>query len=162
LDLCRLCHGGGLVKTRPSFSFMPGDTLSEFFQLPPDTTDPQAIDVHGNQYGLLASSKCFQGSQMTCGTCHNPHRNEEGMLAEFSTRCMNCHNSEHNNFCKLKNKEKYNIASNCIDCHMPELTSRAIMVLQQGDNAPTPASMRTHFITVYPEETKKYLRQRHK
>jgi len=62
----------------------------------------------------------------------------------------------------LKNKEKYNIASNCIDCHMPELTSRAIMVLQQGDNAPTPASMRTHFITVYPEETKKYLRQRHK
>lgn len=162
LDMCRLCHGGGLVKTRPSFSFMPGDTLAQFFQLPRDTTDPHAIDVHGNQYGLLVSSKCFQGSQMTCGTCHNPHRNEEGMLAVFSARCMNCHNPEHNNFCKLKNKEKYNISSNCIDCHMPELTSKAIMVLQQGENAPTPASMRTHYITVYPEETKRYLKEKHK
>jgi len=162
LDLCRLCHGGALVKTRPSFSFMPGDTLSKFFQLPPNTTDPHAIDVHGNQYGLLVSSKCFQASQMTCGTCHNPHRNEEGMLAEYSARCMNCHNSEHNNFCKLKNKEKYNIAANCIDCHMPELTSRAIMVLQQGENTPTPASMRTHYITIYPEETKRYLSQKNK
>jgi hypothetical protein len=162
LDLCRLCHGGGLVKTAPSFSFMPGDTLSEFFDLPPDTTDPHAIDVHGNQYGLLASSKCFRGSQMTCGTCHNPHRNEEGMLAEFSARCMNCHNAEHANFCKLKNKEKYNISSNCIDCHLPELTSKAITVLQQGEDVTTPATMRTHFITVYPEETKTYLKQKHK
>lgn len=162
LDMCRLCHGGGLVKTAPSFSFMPGDTLSDFFQLPQDAPDPQAIDVHGNQYGLLASSKCFQGSQMTCNTCHDAHRNEEGMLAVFSAKCMNCHNPEHNNFCKLKNKERYDIARNCIDCHMPELTSRAIMVLQEGEEVPTPASMRTHYITIYPEETKKYLAQKHK
>jgi hypothetical protein len=162
LDMCRLCHGGGLVKTKPSFSFQAGDSLSGYFIIPPDAPDPQAIDVHGNQYGLLASSKCFQGSQMTCSTCHNPHRNEEGMLAEYSARCMNCHDPGHNNFCKLKNKEKYNISRNCIDCHMPELTSKAIMVLQQGENVPTPASMRTHYITVYPEETKKYLTQKHK
>jgi hypothetical protein len=162
LDLCRLCHGGGLVKTKPSFSFLPGDTLSQFFNLPTDTADPHAIDVHGNQYGLLASSKCFLNSQMTCGTCHNPHRNEEGMLAVYSARCMNCHNPGHNNFCKLKNKEKYNISTNCIDCHMPELTSKAITVLQQGENVPTPASMRTHFITVYPEQTKIFLSQKHK
>jgi len=162
LDMCRLCHGGALVRTRPSFSFMPGDTLSEFFQLPQDAPNPRDIDVHGNQYGLLASSKCFQASQMTCSTCHNPHRNEEGMLAEFSARCMNCHNPGHNNFCKLKDKEKYNIVRNCIDCHMPELTSGAIMVMLQGESVPTPASMRTHYITTYPEETKKYLKQKHK
>ena len=161
LDLCRLCHGGKLVKLRPSFTFQVGDSLSGFFYVPPDYPDPNGIDVHGNQYGLLASSKCFRGSQMTCVTCHNSHRNEEGMVAEFSAKCMNCHNTEQNNFCKLKHKEKYNITANCIDCHMPELNSKAITVLLQGESTPAPASMRTHFITVYPEETKKYLARKH-
>ncbi|MDO6433534.1 multiheme c-type cytochrome [Flavitalea sp. BT771] len=159
LDLCRLCHGGKLVKIRPSFTFRAGDSLSGFFVIPPDYPDPNGIDVHGNQYGLLASSKCFRGSQMTCVTCHNPHRNEEGMLAEFSAKCMNCHNTEHQSFCKLKHQEKYNITADCIDCHMPELNSKAITVLLQGASMPAPASMRTHYITVYPEETKKYLAQ---
>jgi hypothetical protein len=147
LDMCRLCHGGRLAKTQPSFSFQAGDSLSAFFTVPPGPPDANAIDVHGNQYGLLAVSKCFQGSQMTCLTCHDPHKNEEGMLAAFSAKCMNCHkNPQH--------KEKYT-TSNCIDCHMPEQTSKAIMVLLQGESVPTPASMRTHYITVYPEQTKK-------
>jgi hypothetical protein len=136
-----------LAKTQPSFSFQAGDSLSAFFTVPPGPPDANAIDVHGNQYGLLAVSKCFQGSQMTCLTCHDPHKNEEGMLAAFSAKCMNCHkNPQH--------KEKYT-TSNCIDCHMPEQTSKAIMVLLQGESVPTPASMRTHYITVYPEQTKK-------
>lgn len=159
LDLCRLCHGGKLVKIRPSFTFQAGDSLSGFFVIPPDYPDPNGIDVHGNQYGMLASSKCFRGSQMTCVTCHDPHSNQEGMLAGFSAKCMNCHNTEHNSFCKLKHKEKYNITANCIDCHMPELNSKAITVLLQGETTPAPASMRTHYISVYPGETKKYLAQ---
>jgi hypothetical protein len=96
---------------------------------------------------------------MTCVTCHDPHSNQEGMLAGFSAKCMNCHNTEHNSFCKLKHKEKYNITANCIDCHMPELNSKAITVLLQGETTPAPASMRTHYISVYPGETKKYLAQ---
>ena len=157
LDLCKLCHGGRLRKTAPSFSFQAGDTLSRFFEQSNAPPAPDEIDVHGNQYGLLASSKCFQGSQMTCITCHDPHANEQNMLKTYSQRCMSCHNQEHNNFCKLKDKEKYDITSNCIDCHMPDQSSRAIMVLLQGENIPTSASMRTHYITVYPAETKKYL-----
>jgi hypothetical protein len=162
LDLCRLCHGGRLKKTTTSFSFQPGDSLSGFFTWDNTPPSPGDIDVHGNQYGLLAASKCFQGSQMTCLTCHNPHKNEENMMQTYSQRCMNCHNKEHNNFCKLKDQEKHNITSNCIDCHMPELSSRAIMVLLQGETIPTPASMHTHYITIYPEQTKKYLSAKHK
>lgn len=156
LDMCRLCHGGRLSKTQPSFSFQAGDSLSGFFTIPPGPPDPNGIDVHGNQYGLLAASKCFRTSQMTCITCHDPHKNQEGMLSAFSAKCMSCHTPQHNNFCKWKEREKYDITSNCIDCHMPELTSRAIMVLLQGESIPTPASMRSHYIKVYPEQIEKF------
>ncbi|MBS1935131.1 MAG: hypothetical protein JST96_14105, partial [Bacteroidetes bacterium] len=31
LDLCRLCHGGALTKSKPSFTFQAGDKLFDFF-----------------------------------------------------------------------------------------------------------------------------------
>jgi hypothetical protein len=68
LDLCSLCHGGRLNKTQPSFSFTSGDKLSDYFNIDSTPTAVSAIDVHGNQYGLLAGSKCFLNSQMTCTT----------------------------------------------------------------------------------------------
>jgi hypothetical protein len=94
---------------------------------------------------------------MTCLTCHDPHANEENKLELFSQRCMTCHSQQHNNFCTWKDRAKYDIAKNCIDCHMPELPSRAIMVLLEGESVPTSASMRTHYITTYPDQVKKYL-----
>ncbi|HEV8084829.1 MAG TPA: multiheme c-type cytochrome [Chitinophagaceae bacterium] len=49
LEMCALCHGGSLKKIKPSFSFMPGDSLYNFFtenKIPPKTAD---IDVHGKR-----------------------------------------------------------------------------------------------------------------
>lgn len=158
LDMCRVCHGGKLTKSEPSFSFKAGDTLSKFFSYDTAAKDVTNIDVHGNQYGLLSASKCFKSSQMTCGTCHSPHENETGNKAVFSQHCMSCHNTEHNNFCKIATRSNREaISKNCIDCHMPEQSSKAIMVLLEGQNIPTSAVMRSHFISVYPEETKKFL-----
>ena len=158
LDMCRLCHGGRLAKTRPSFTFRAGDSLANFFAIHSTAPPPGAtIDAHGNQYGMLASSKCFAKSQMTCGTCHSPHENETTKLELFSQRCMSCHNTTHNNFCKIVDRTGYDITKNCIDCHMPEMASKSIMVLLQGETVPAAASMRSHLITVYPEETKKFL-----
>jgi len=163
LDMCRLCHGGRLAKTRPSFSFRAGDSLSNFFALHSAVPPPGAsIDAHGNQYGMLVSSKCFLKSQMTCGTCHNPHENETAKPELFSQRCMNCHTTAHENFSKIGYRKGYDITKNCIDCHMPEMASRSIMVLLQGETVPTAASMRSHLIAVYPEETKKFLTKKDK
>jgi hypothetical protein len=156
LDLCASCHGGRLQKTRPSFEFQVGDTLSNFYK--PDTTvpDPNKIDVHGNQYGLLRASKCFKNSEtLTCNSCHGAHQNERGQIATFSQRCMTCHNSEHDNFCKLASTIGASIKTNCIDCHMPVKPSRAIAVFLPGEKAPTAALIRSHFVSIYPEETKK-------
>ena len=158
LDMCRLCHGGRLAKTKPSFQFKPGDALADFFLIDSISKSVADIDVHGGQYSLMNASKCFKGSQMTCLTCHNSHGNETGKPELFSQRCMSCHSEEHNNFCKLAGKEDVAmLKNNCIDCHMPELPSKAIMVLRQGEAAPTSAYMRTHYITVYPEISQKIL-----
>ncbi len=157
IDMCALCHGGRLTKTKPSFEFGPGDTLSKYFTIDTIAKDANDIDVHGNQYGLLAASNCFKSSAMKCSTCHNAHENETGNLALFSQRCMNCHNTEHGKICKLTARIGVSITQNCIDCHMPEQSSRAISVLLQGATSPTPAMMRSHYIKIYPEETKKVM-----
>jgi hypothetical protein len=157
LNLCALCHGGRLTKTKASFTFEAGDTLSNYFLIDTAGKNVTDIDVHGNQFGLLSASKCFKMSEMTCTSCHSPHENEEEKIALFSQRCMNCHNEQHENFCKLKNISLDILKQNCIDCHMPVQSSKAIVFLEQGSNVPKTASMRSHYIKVYPEETKKVL-----
>ena len=163
LDMCAVCHGGRLSKTKPSFSFKAGDDLSDFFAIDTSAKNANDIDVHGNQYGLLAASKCFKNSQLTCVSCHNPHENETGQLALFSQRCITCHSTEndknngHEKVCKMTASIGSSIKNNCIDCHMPEQPSKAIAMLLQGNDVPTSATMRSHFIKIYPAETKKFL-----
>ena len=164
LDLCTLCHGGSLTKSKPSFSFKAGDKLADYFVADSTTKNVNDIDVHGNQYGLLAASKCFTGSTMTCSTCHNAHENQTGKLAVFSQSCIGCHNNENNNakhfaVCKLATKLGSSINNNCIDCHMPEQPSKSIAMLLQGNDTPTPAVMRSHFIKIYPQVAKEFLLQ---
>jgi hypothetical protein len=163
LDMCAVCHGGRIQKTKPSFSFTAGDKLSDFFKIDTAAKDAESIDVHGNQSGLMAASKCFRNSQtLTCVTCHNTHENEKGKTAVFSQRCITCHSSTdtHGNgvLCKMTGTiSPALIKTNCIDCHMPEQQSMAIAVLLQGASGPSPAKMRSHYIRIYPDETKKVL-----
>ena len=156
INLCALCHGGRMMKTAPSFSFRVGDTLDRFFHKDTSAKDATNIDVHGNQYGLLAASKCFQQSAMTCNTCHSAHDNQRGMLQAYSAKCISCHNAQHGPECGLSASAGSAISTNCIDCHMPVQPSRAIVFLEQGSDKPIKASMRSHYIKIYPEETKKF------
>jgi hypothetical protein len=168
LDMCALCHGGRLQKTKPSFQFQPGDKLPDYFLIDTAGRNINSIDVHGNQFGLMAASKCFQRTNtLTCTTCHNSHQNEKGNALVFAERCNTCHNDKHSDakLCKMTatlSKEELN--ANCVNCHMPEQPSMAIAVLLQGQTTPTPAKMHTHLIKNYPEETQKilsYLKVKH-
>ncbi|HET6256300.1 MAG TPA: multiheme c-type cytochrome [Puia sp.] len=150
LELCALCHGGRMQKTQPSFTYLPGQPLSAYFIVDSTRPDPDHIDVHGNQYGLLRSSRCFrESSTMTCITCHNPHKNERADLAAFSARCMTCHSPGHGNQCKLTASIGPSISANCIDCHMPLRPSQSITELLPGHNTPTAAMIRSHLIKIY-------------
>jgi hypothetical protein len=157
IDMCALCHGGSMNATQPAFSFKPGDKLFDYYRYNTVVSDVESMDVHGNQYGLLSLSKCFNKSEMTCNSCHSPHENERGQTKLFSQRCMSCHTEEEHNFCTVKNVSAATITSDCIGCHMPEQASKAIVFLEQKTAKPVAANMRSHFIKVYPEATKKFL-----
>jgi len=161
LDVCALCHSGNIQKTKPSFEFTAGQNLSDYFVT--DTSSNAVlnganIDVHGNQYALLRASKCFKVSTtMTCNTCHSTHENERGKSELFSQRCMTCHDPSAANFKTVTHTAIVAIGKNCIDCHMPAQPSKSIAVFLQNEETPRASLLRSHFIAVYPEESKKYL-----
>lgn len=160
LDICAACHSGIRTSLTPPFSFVPGDTLSDYFG-PGPAIDTSQVEVHGNQYGLLAESKCFKISgTMECRTCHAPHQQEENDLAAFSQRCMNCHQSAamvklHKTAGYIPNgggditKTAGDITRNCIDCHMPVQASSIVTLMVPGKKQLAPLFVRNHRIAVY-------------
>jgi Cytochrome c554 and c-prime len=145
LDICAQCHGGVGDEIAPAFSFVPGKRLSEYIKLGRPTPD-ERVDVHGNQVALLEKSRCFQSSPaMTCSVCHDPHAPERP-AASYSDRCITCHQPPK---CGLYATLGPQIASNCVDCHMPVQASRSL-VFDDADNR-IGARVRNHWIRVYPE-----------
>jgi hypothetical protein len=159
LDNCALCHSGLRENSKPSFSFVTGDKLDDYSTPDYKIDTITQLDVHGNQYGLLTASKCFKMSKMDCSSCHNVHVNEANNPELFSTRCMNCHNNASHNFCTQPATQGLVLKNNCIDCHMPALPSKKIF-LEVADKAKsTPDLLRTHLISIYKEQTKRYLQK---
>lgn len=149
LDNCALCHSGVRDNFMPSFTFMVGARLDDFSSPVYAADSAATLDVHGNQYGLLTSSKCFRKSAMDCSTCHDVHVKETNKLEVFSGRCINCHKPGSDHFCKQLESPGIMLSKNCIDCHMPRLPSRQVF-LQTADNVqPTPFYVRTHLIGIY-------------
>lgn len=147
LDACALCHSGGDRQAiEPPFSFLVGDDLDKFYR-PSEVEINDSLDVHGNQYGLLASSDCFKNSpKMDCTTCHNPHKNERGDSENFNRKCMNCH-SQTDISCK-KDVEHMDISmKDCINCHMPLRPSKSMVM--KLESTKTAVQVRTHLIDIY-------------
>ena len=156
LDNCALCHSGIRNNFLPSFSYVVGDNLDDFL-FPSQAPDSGAtLDVHGNQLGLLTSSKCFRMSAMDCSSCHNVHVKETKKLEIFSARCMNCHKKGGDNFCTQPEVPGLVLSKNCIDCHMPALPSKRVF-LRSSDNKSTPFFMRTHLVGNYEKQVKLFL-----
>lgn len=158
LDMCAMCHSGPRQTYKSTFYFAPGEKLSDYVYPDTSSVNTSDVDVHGKQYQLLAASQCFiKSNVLNCSSCHNTHVKERENLALFSQRCMNCHNTANHNFCKMAPSVGESIVSNCIDCHMPAKPSRLITLMAQGQKKPTPALVRTHYISIYPEETRKFM-----
>lgn len=159
LDACAKCHSGLRNPKKAPFSFMTGDTLDNYSVAGYSPTRTETLDVHGNQYGLLTASACFQFSQeMDCSTCHNPHQNQRGDLLTFSQKCMSCHPD--GKACKMEAELGSVITKNCIDCHMPELPSSTLMMQNTTTGQIDSARIRTHRVAVYEisEDLKEYIK----
>ncbi|MEM7367908.1 MAG: hypothetical protein AAF587_04860 [Bacteroidota bacterium] len=155
LDACAQCHSGpraGIIKGN-SFSYLVGETLADYSRNFHTGQKDHELDVHGNQYGLLRSSTCFQQSpQMDCMTCHDPHSNQRGDIAHFNHRCIECHGA-HAISCTADASDKQSMKNSCIACHMPNTPSKSMSVQLDQDSLETPVYIRTHLIDIYPKES---------
>lgn len=151
LDACALCHSGNdKMKIESRFRFKPGDSLSDFF-MERSVEYKNDFDVHGNQYRLLAESKCFISSKsMTCSTCHDPHRNASEMISTYSQKCISCHKEvQHRN--ETMSRTQAVSKQTCIGCHMPKQPSQAISFYLQNSKEKSSYLLRTHRIAVYAD-----------
>jgi hypothetical protein len=143
MDSCALCHGGLGKERAPAFSYVPGQPLEKYLELP--QPDPAArIDVHGNQVALLERSRCYrQSGSMTCVTCHNVHQPQRDASA-FSERCLGCHQVQS---CGLFKTLGSQIAGRCVDCHMPLQTSN--LIVSDANGRSVRPKVRNHWIKIY-------------
>ncbi len=128
LDTCRQCHlettslplPNSIRKyNRSAYSFRPGEPLTDYtvyFDHKSGTGFDDRFEVAHQAY-RLAKSKCFLKSEMTCTTCHNPHKALRGTEAikHYEAVCEGCHHSEHP---KVKGESRISEQSNCLSCHM--------------------------------------------
>ncbi len=117
LDICGQCHSGSFKLTGEPFGYRPGDDPDEHRQMiAEDSTGLGGIHT-SNQLTRLSMSKCFESSEMTCTTCHNPHQNERGKSDVFNARCVSCHEPTS---CGMSSKlELAELTTGCVSCHMP-------------------------------------------
>jgi len=143
MDLCAWCHAGHGEASLPTFSYIPGEPLEKYIELPrPDPDAP--LDVHGSQIEMLKQSRCFAASTMTCLTCHDVHATQHD-LADFSKRCLACHKPDSATFSKAGHR----VSTNCIDCHMP-MQETGLIVFEWNGRKVRP-QVRNHWIKVYSE-----------
>jgi len=144
IELCAWCHAGQGQLVASAFSYLPGEPLDHYLELPRPSAAAQ-VDVHGSQVELLERSRCFQSSTMTCSTCHDVHVGQHD-LAAFSKRCLTCHKAAS---CGVYAKLGNSIASKCIDCHMPNQPTS--LIVSEWNGKKVMPKVRNHWIKVYPE-----------
>jgi hypothetical protein len=157
MDACALCHGGLRTPIQQPFSYQVGDTLEKYSVGAPVTAKGDTLDVHGNQYGLLTSSKCYIKSiSMDCSTCHDVHTNQYKNPNLFSSKCISCHSGVEHKTREIKNIIA--LSDNCIDCHMPVLASKKIQLNVKVGEQLLPDYLRSHYISIYKKATADFLK----
>lgn len=154
LDICAQCHSGISERRTAAFAFRPGDRLDDHY-VQHDQGPSKPGGIHAtNQLARLKQSVCFQSSEMTCTSCHNPHQLERGNRQQFSDRCLDCHEPTN---CGMHDQMGERLTSNCIDCHMPTSETQNIQLDTAAGRLSQP--MVDHLIRIDQEATDAYLRQ---
>jgi predicted CXXCH cytochrome family protein len=131
LETCMQCHlestSGPLPfrirrYERGPFSYLPGQPLGDYFihfDHAPGTGHEDKFEIAGGAYRLRKSA-CFQRSEMTCVTCHNPHDIPRGAAAvqRYVAVCQSCHQGIHRS--GVPRAPNVSVGATCLDCHMPK------------------------------------------
>ena len=119
-DVCQRCHlqGTSILANGQTFTtFKPGMKLSDVMDTYLPKYEHDNSFIMASHVDRLKQSSCYNSAEITCVSCHNPHKSVTTLKANyFDAKCMQCHG-----VCK---DEK---TKNCTECHMPKATSTDIM-----------------------------------
>lgn len=123
MDLCQRCHLQGIVvleEGRTFFDFKPGMQLNEVLNVfLPRYTNSHEKFIMASQADRLRLSECYLNSEMSCITCHNPHKSVEITdKVNFNKTCLNCHKSPR--ACSVVEEKRLNEHNDCVSCHTPK------------------------------------------
>ena len=144
--VCAACHQSAaasiLLRGRQWGDYRPGRPLRDFRTDYRLTGANAQMTVVGH-FEQLHQSACYQKSDMTCLTCHDPHRRTppKDKVAHHRQQCMSCHESKPCSIDKAQRVQKN--ADNCVACHMPqsdtEIPHVAFTHHRIGRHGPAPA-----------------------
>ncbi len=129
LSVCQQCHLTGttvLNVGEDMASFKPGELLSahrSVFVIEEQIADPESFGIASHAQ-RLARSACFEQSEMTCVTCHNPHEPVAALDENaFNAACIGCHTPAEDTEVALCTREGLAdeaeaMTGNCISCHL--------------------------------------------
>lgn len=146
LEVCTQCHSNAIKRRRPAFSYRPGTPLADSFRT--IVTRHPEDDHVANQIQYLRASRCFQKTDLTCTTCHNPHRGHETAAPGLAARsCLKCHQA---GACAEHNRLPAPVRGNCVGCHMPARVWMNVHFQTEDDLYVPPIRRHEHRIAVYP------------
>ncbi len=126
MDLCQRCHlqGVSVVEDERNYhEYRPGMKLSEYMNVfLPRYSNAETQFIMASQADRLQMSACYELSEMTCITCHNPHVSvTETAMSVFNAKCLMCHNQDHD--CSRNPEDANGSNLGCISCHMAQSES---------------------------------------
>lgn len=131
MDLCQRCHLQGvavLQDDKTFYDFKPGMKLSDVMNVfLPRYTNSHEKFIMASQADRLRQSPCYLESEMTCITCHNPHKSIEITGREqYNQACINCHKTGEATTklapvaCTAPMEKRTSKKDDCSFCHMPK------------------------------------------
>lgn len=144
IEVCTQCHSNAVNLKGPALSYRPGEKLEDHYGF----VNPKynETDRVANQIAPLRKSKCFQQSEMTCITCHDPHltgKAPHGMTLKDT--CVQCHQPE---ACKQRERVPAEVADKCVECHMRQYAKINVNFTQADDAFVPPLRRVNHQIQV--------------
>lgn len=142
MDVCLQCHlettsvplpNSTLKLGRGMFSFRPGESLTDYaayFDFPKGAGHDDDFNIVHQGYQLVRSA-CYLNSEMTCTSCHDPHRTPEDPPEFFRSRCLSCHELDS---CSQDAEQRASNGDDCVACHMPERRTDDIVNVTMTDH----------------------------
>lgn len=146
MDLCAQCHTN-VKRKGPAYSYRPGEPLESHFRV----VHPRFAEdnIVGNQVASLQASKCYQKSEMTCTTCHDPHGASKPTNVQAA--CLTCHAPAS---CKEQPRLPAAVRNDCTACHLPPRVWMNVHFHTTDDQYVPVAARTDHRIGIHPMATK--------